>query len=166
MFRPMTTPMAIAALLGLGLSTALASGPTGTVTFQGEVFVINAPAACNPDTPTATASIGDFYRLIYRFNQSSSLNDALLFVGSRSTFYLYSQTGSLNGASNTFNAYFGSHATFTSGISGATNLAITTVGGAAIGDAVNLKIYGTVNDFFGTTGCNITIRSDLVARPN
>lgn len=133
------------------------------MTFQGEGFVEAVSATC---TSTNEAAVGDFYRVIYRYNQSSTLNDALLFIGSRSTFYVYSQSGSLNGPANTTNAYMGSHANFGYNVPGSTNLTIGSVGGLPTAQAINLKVVGTVNDFYATTGCNITFHATLVARPD
>lgn len=157
--------------VGAGILSAMAlvcsadaAGTGSTVTFQGEAFVIAAPSACG-----TTATVGDFYRLIYRAKVASSdPADAVAFIGSRSEFRILSTStsGSLNGASTTSNAYFDSHVNFQSGLSGTTSLTFSSFqASVAVQSSTNIKVSGTVTSFFGVSGCDITMRGVLTLRP-
>lgn len=73
-------------------------------------------------------------------------------------------SGSLNSNVATSNTIIDTHANVLTQAS-SVDLSITSVGGNPTPTAVNLKMLGTLNDFFGVLGCSLTIHGLLVVRP-
>ena len=156
----------VIALSALSASSAYASGPTGTVTFQGLGFV----EAVNSTCSSIGFAVGDYYTTVYRYrvDSSATVYDAFDLFTQRAAFHILANNsaGSLNGAPATTNAVIDSHGGLSTGLVGSTSLSIASAGGQPTATAINLKLVGTIDNFFNNPGCTVTMHSNLVARPD
>ena len=143
---------------------AAQSGPGTTITFQGSTTLESLTDQCSP-----YFGVGQEYNIIYRYKfASTDPNDALSIITDRSAFRIISAdpSGSLNGNVSTNDTNTDRHAGLEQYAS-SSNLSIASAGGTnPISSAVNLKVLGTINDFFSVSGCTATLHSLLVLTPN
>ena len=162
----MKSTIAAIALSAMFGSSAYASGPTGTVTFQGTSFI----EAVNSTCAAVGYAVGDYYSVVYRYriDSSATVYDAFDLFTARAAFHILANnaTGSLNGATATTNALIDSHGGLTTGLAGSTSLSIASAGGKPTASAVNLRLVGTIDNFFDNTGCTVTVHANMVARPD
>lgn len=154
------------ALTALSASSAFASGPTGTKTFQGLGFIESVNSTC----ASLGFAVGDYYTAVYRYkiDSSATVNDAFTVFTLRAAFHILANnaSGSLLGATATTNAALDSHGGLSTGLAGSTSLSIGSAGGQPTATAINLKVVGTIDNFFDNPGCSITIHANMVARPD
>lgn len=151
-------------LLIMLISVVTANAQTTYRVFQGTTFITAATAPCGTFFP-----VGDYYTIVYRQKiGAGDPADAMSFVSPRSLFRVLSQDpgGGLQGSVVTSNLYANNRSNFAGSLAGATNLTITSAGGAALNVANALKFVGTVDDFYGNVGCQVTIRAVGVLRPD
>lgn len=155
-----------AALLLLSATSAFASGPTGTKTFFGVGFIEAVNSTCVSDG----FAVGGYYTTVYRYkiDSTATVGDALNLFTERAAFHVFpnNSTSSLNGATATTNAELDSHGGLTTGLASTTSLVIGSAGGNPTASAINLKVVGTIDNFFNNPGCSITFHAALVARPD
>lgn len=154
----------VAGTIMLGLFGNCAAQSATLTTFLGDAFIETANSACTQ----YSYNVGDFYRMTYHYkNADSDSNDSASFTSSRSDFLIRSTaaSGSLNGQTTTSNALIDSRVNFYNNLDGASNLAIASVGGLPTATAVNLKMVGTIDNFFDIVGCTVTIHAFMVRRP-
>ena len=162
----MKTTVSVIAFLVMSASAAYASGPTGTKTFQGLGFV----EAVNSTCATDGFAVGDYYTAVYRYrvDSSATVYDAFDLFPLRAAFHILANnaSGSLNGATATTNAIIDSHGGLSTGLAGSTSFSIASAGGLATASAINLKVVGTIDNFFDNPGCTVTFHANMVARPD
>lgn len=162
----MKTIFSAMTLLTMFASGANASGPTGTVTFQGLGFIEDVNSTCTSDG----FAKGNYYTTVYRYriDSSASVVDAFNVFTERAAFHILANnsTGSLNGATATTNAEIDPYGGLTTNLVGSTSLSIGSAGGLPTASAINLKVVGTIDNFFNNPGCSVVFHSALVARPN
>ena len=147
-----------AACLAFGFSTISASADP--LFFQGSSTIESVNDGCaNAVAP------GSFATMFFRYsNGTAGTADALSIYTPHSLFRITSKdpSGSLNGQFVTANTTdnLASRSSATSSV----NLSESTVGGNPLSSAINLKVIGTINDYFGIVGCNVQVHGLLVVR--
>ena len=131
--------------------------------YEGNFVVEQLNQACINDG----FNVGNYEKIVYAyFNNTDGDNDALSVITGRAAFRMV-----VANPGRTLNAPVATNDTVVGGGAGlssytsSSNLAITTVGGNSLATGVNLKIIGSINDFF-VKDCTITIHALLIARPN
>ncbi len=131
--------------------------------YEGDLVVEQSNQACINDG----FNVGNYNKIIYAyFNNTDGDNDALSIITGRALFRTVSTD-----ASHSLNGPVAGNDTVVNGSAGlfsyasSSNLAITTVGGNSLATGVNLKIIGSINDFF-VKNCTITFHALLIVRPN
>lgn len=160
----MRTLTALAAgLVAAGLSAAAVAQTPEPAVWQGDLFITETPpAAC-----TSEFAAGDFYRSIYRpfvgTLPDNKENAALSVVTTRSAFFLEANPGKILAGKNVKadTAGISSHAIFFSG-STTVDLKITPTKISAATPVV--QISGTLDNFFGITGCDVVVVGALGLR--
>ena len=157
---------AVAFLLG-SAPAGFAAAPPGIVSFQGVTFI----EAVNSTCSALNYAVGDYYTTVYRYRADPNATpayDTLTLYTQRSAFHILANnaTGSLNGATATTNAFLDSRGGLTTGLTGSTSFSIASAGGKPTASAINLRLVGTIDNFFNNPGCTVTIHTNMVARPN
>lgn len=147
-----------AACLALGVSSLSASADP--LFFQGSVTIESVNDGC-----TGAVGPGSYATMFFRYsNNTDGVADALSIYTPHSLFRVSSKdaSGSLNGQYVTANTTdnLASRSSATSSV----NLSESTVGGNPLSSAVNVKVIGTMNDYFGIVGCNVQVHGLLVVR--
>jgi hypothetical protein len=155
----------------IGLAGAHAQEGVTFQAFQGTLVVLD-----NPTSATCQAhnvNFADFYTAIYRFAINPAVvSDALAIHSSRGDAQMYSTQSpnfSLNGPSTTgwnYISKYASYGTLTPSSSNLTLQAGLTGLAVAAGNA-NVILNGSINDFLGISGCNITkVHAAMVRTPD
>ena len=163
-------------VLGIaGCGSALAQANVTFITYEGHMFVLSnpTPAACQ----AVGINFGTDYQATYRFTlNSASVTDSLSVGSERSRFAVFSTQSpsfSLNsyitgGIASVNMLYLGSRGNGGNTTS-SVNLTIDKAfngGGAPISTTQNVIVAGTLNDIFGVSGCNVSVRAALTRRPD
>ena len=153
-----------AGIIMLGLLGHQAAQAATLTTFTGDAYIEAANNICTQ----YDYNVGNFYRVIYHYkNSDSDSNDSAAFMTPRADFRIKSNaaSGSLNGQTTTVNALIDSRVDFYNNLSGASNLVIASAGGLPTATAINLKMVGTIDNFYDIQGCTVTIHANMVRRP-
>jgi hypothetical protein len=171
MFKLPALNTLIGAALGVAFSLANAQAQEFVtwIAFQGVGFVTN-----NPTSLTCQANninFGSDYVVVYRFSLNPSADpDALTFNTGRSTIRITSAQGpnfSLNGPATVNWDYINRYAFYGQLNSSSTNLTIASgLTSPVVSTTVNVRIVGTINDFFAHPGCTVNFHADLALIPN
>jgi hypothetical protein len=162
--------IAIFGLVALG-GAAQAASPQ---VWQGEAFITGFTTAKAKATCTAgnTASIGDFYLVVYRpiivgsANNGRTNDEGLTFFGSRNTVHYSTDDGvSFAKPGKGYVFYLDTHA----GSSGETTSPASVPFNLKITKGITLKtqnitISGSLNDWLSASGCDITFSAALTER--
>jgi hypothetical protein len=153
-------------MAGSVLAGALAvADPAGAAdppaVWEGDLFVISATGACNPDGISA----GSFYRAIYRPDIAApppnQAKEALSLVSLRSAFILNAPGSTLRGSVVADSVVIGGRAT-DSDSTAPVQLSITPAKITAKTGAV--EISGSINNFFNIAGCTVNVAGILGPR--
>lgn len=163
---------AFAAITGTTLLAGAAHATTLATVWQGSAFITAVSSACATNN---TAAVGDDYTIVYRpiivgSAGNGVTNDAgLSFFSGRNGMHYFTKVGvAFKASGDAYFVYLGSRAT--SGDSGSTAdpptipYALTIKPAPITTTTPTVTISGTVDDFFGTTGCNISFTSALDLR--
>lgn len=147
-----------AACLALGVSSLSASA--NPLFFQGSVTIESVNDGC-----ANAVAAGSYATMFFLYsNNTSGVADAMSIYTPHSLFRFSSRdaSGSLNGQYATSNTTdnLASRSSATSSV----DLSESTLGGNPLGTAINVKVIGTVNDYFGIVGCDVQVHGLLVVR--
>lgn len=156
---------AMAAIIGTGLLAGAAHAGTDPQVWQGTAFIKTVTAAC---TTAGVVAVGDDYVTIYRpiiaGSAANTGNEALSFQSPRSLQQYYTPSGSsqsLRTAGTASISGIGSHASSFSG-TGAYALKFSPAAPALT--STQIYISGTLDTFWGVTGCTVTLTASLDRR--
>jgi hypothetical protein len=160
----MRTLTALAAgLLAAGFSAASFAQSPEPAVWQGDLFITEAP----PPSCLGDILAGDFYRSVYRpfvtTLPNNRENAALAVFSPRSAFFIEANPGtSLAGKNVKADAGgISSHATF---FAGSTTVDLTITPTKITAATPVVQISGTLDNFFGLTGCNVVVVGALGLR--